>query len=140
MPTRTRAITGDGESWDDPDDAKLYDLLATIEPGQADPFLIVERLDGPSPDHYYMQVFVHDDRSYQIEYREGGPEAHFCAQVDAPLPGGGPDKVAAVLQDYARRGDAWRTDLPWEQWRTDPVSAWAKRKISTVWAKLRKSK
>jgi hypothetical protein len=43
--------------------------------------LVVERLDLEPAGQHYMQVYLNDDLSYQVEYREGGEDKHFQAHV-----------------------------------------------------------
>ncbi|MFD8983699.1 hypothetical protein [Streptomyces sp. NPDC059564] len=115
MPTPAlRAIEWDGTGWDDPSEDQLHDLLADMSLTWR--FVIVERLGLEPADQYYMQVYLNDDLSYQVEYREGGPDRHFQAWVPSD---GGPfavEPVATVLQDWAFGRPGWREALPWTPW------------------------
>ncbi|WFR71246.1 hypothetical protein P9209_18805 [Prescottella defluvii] len=44
-------------------------------------FVVVRRLDLEPAGQHYMQVYLNDDMSYDVEYREGGPDRHFQALV-----------------------------------------------------------
>lgn len=106
-----RAIEWDGTPWDDPSEDQLHDLLADMSLTWR--FVVVERLGPEPPGQHYMQVYLNDDLSYQVEYREGGPDRHFQAHVPA---GQGPfsvEPVAKLLQDWAFARPGWREALPW---------------------------
>ncbi len=70
--TGMRAIEWDGTSWDDPSDEHLHDLLADMSLTWR--FVVVQRLDLEPVGQHYMQVYLNDDLSYRVEYREGGPD------------------------------------------------------------------
>ncbi|MEO3787603.1 hypothetical protein ABGB12_30120 [Actinocorallia sp. B10E7] len=106
-----RATEWDGTSWDDPSDEKLHDLLADMNLTWR--FVIVTRLDLEPADQHYMQVHLNDDLSYTIEYREGGPDRHFQAEVPRGHELLGLEPVARVLQDWSRRRPGWREALSW---------------------------
>ncbi|MDJ0340702.1 hypothetical protein QMK19_20665 [Streptomyces sp. H10-C2] len=48
-----------------------------------------------------------------IEYREGGPHAHFQARVPAPFAMYGHDLAAEVVKSWAREDGYWCDALPW---------------------------
>ena len=106
-----RVIEWSGKSWDDPSETDLHDLLADLDLTHR--HLVVERLDLEPSGHHYMRVHLNDDLSHLVEYRDGGPDRHFQAQVP-PQPdviGVGP--VAAVLADWAFGRQGWREALHW---------------------------
>jgi hypothetical protein len=111
--TRLRATTWSGETWDDPDEDTLYDLLS--EMNLVHRFVTVERLDTPEPERF-IQVHLNDDMSCLIEYRDGGPHAHFQARVPAPFEMYGHDLAAEVVKSWARDDGYWRDVLPWGLW------------------------
>ncbi|MFJ8645724.1 hypothetical protein ACIRNI_06335 [Streptomyces sp. NPDC093546] len=118
-PPVVRAIEWDGTAWDDPSDERLHDLLADMNLTWR--HVIVERLDREPADQHYIQVYLNDDLSYQVEYREGGPAHHFQAHVPRLHEVFAVEPVAEVVSDWARGGTAWRTALPWTPWA--PVDA-----------------
>lgn len=73
-----RAIEWDGTSWDDPSDEQLHDLLADMSLTWR--FVVVQRLDLEPVGQHYMQVYLNDDLSYRVEYRE-------VAQTGTSTPG-----------------------------------------------------
>lgn len=110
---RIQAKTFKGDIWENPDDDKLYDLLSEMSPTH---FVIVDSLEEMDKyGYYYMQVYLNDDMSCLIEYREGGSDTHYQALVPAPFEFSGHDTVAKVLHDWVRDGESWRTILPWKQ-------------------------
>jgi hypothetical protein len=107
-----QVTTFTGDILHNPDDDKLYDLLSEMSPNH---FVIVDSLDDlDKKGDYYMQVYLNDDMSCLMEYREGGPKTHFQALVPAPFEFYGHDTVTKVLLDWIRNGDAWRTYLSWK--------------------------
>jgi hypothetical protein len=101
-----RAITGSGETWDDPSEDLLFELLTDIEAGD-DEFVIVERTTDPSG-NTNAQVCRTADGLFQVEHRDGGPGEHFQAFT--------PDKRLAhsVLTAWSFDLPGWREGLPWE--------------------------
>ncbi|MFG2141331.1 DUF6891 domain-containing protein [Streptomyces sp. NPDC048650] len=88
-----------------PAPAELAAVLRRIG-ADADHFAVVERI--PADDQRFVQVWRDGDGPFTVEYREGGPQAHFRAEsTDA-------DQVAAVFLDWARGGESWRTALGWQ--------------------------
>ncbi|MFC5034655.1 hypothetical protein ACQFX6_32210 [Streptomyces sp. DSM 41987] len=106
-----RAIEWDGTSWDDPSDDQLHDLLADMSLTWR--FVVVERLDLEPAGQHYMQVYLNDDLSYQVEYRDGGPDRHFRAHVPRTHEVFSVQPVAEVLQGWAHGQPGWREALPW---------------------------
>ncbi|WP_086824434.1 hypothetical protein [Allokutzneria sp. NRRL B-24872] len=102
---------------DDPTDEQLHDLLADMSLRAN--FVVVERL--PSDAQHYVQVALDGEPgfgSYQVEYREGGPSAHFQALVLRDSEWGsvydrGFEQVVRVVQDWVADRPGWRTALPW---------------------------
>ncbi|SCF72783.1 hypothetical protein [Streptomyces sp. Ncost-T10-10d] len=107
-----QALEADGTPWDDPTEEQLHDLLANMTLTWR--FVIVRRLDLEPADQHYMQVHLNDDLSYQLEYREGGPDKHFQACFDTRDQGPfAVEPVAEVLRDWAFGRSSWRQALPW---------------------------
>ncbi|KAF5015030.1 hypothetical protein F66182_13786 [Fusarium sp. NRRL 66182] len=107
---------------DDPSEEQLHDLLADMN--LSCNFVIVERLDSnPVADyHDFIQVMLNADPShgsYLVEYRDGGPTAHFQTTVlresswDSPFDPGF-DQVVRVICDWAAGNQAWLSALPWK--------------------------
>ncbi|MEU4087821.1 hypothetical protein [Streptomyces aureus] len=112
-----RAIEWDGTSWDDPSDDQLHDLLADMSLTWR--FVVVQRLDLEPADQHYMQVYLNDDLSYQVEYREGGPDKHFYAHVPREHEVFAVEPVADVLVRWARGRPGWHEALAWAPWSPD---------------------
>lgn len=79
------------------------DLLADLVrkpwwPDADAPYLIVERSDQD-----FIQAWLADDGTYQLEYREGGPESHFLVHTgDGAL-------VTDVIWAWVIGDERWRT-------------------------------
>jgi hypothetical protein len=113
--TRVRATEAGGRVVDDPSEEQLFDLLADMN--LANPFVVVERLDLKPAGQHYMQVYLLDDLSYQVEYREGHRKAHFQAYVERPPEVVGPGFVVGLIMDWAGDREGWREALPWKRMR-----------------------
>ncbi|MFD4612246.1 hypothetical protein ACFWOT_30080 [Streptomyces sp. NPDC058440] len=109
-----QAIEADGTTWDDPSEEQLHDLLADMSLRWR--FVIVSRLDLEPVDQHYMQVYLNDDLSYQVEYRDGGPDRHFQAWVPREHEVFAVERVAEVLQGWAYGRPGWREALSWVPW------------------------
>ncbi|MFF9396750.1 hypothetical protein [Streptomyces griseoluteus] len=72
-----RTIEDDGRAVDDPTEDALHDLLGDMN--LRHPFVALDRLDREPVDQHCMQVYLNDDMSYQVEYREGSADKHFQA-------------------------------------------------------------
>jgi len=109
-----RAIEADGRSWDDPSQERLHDLLADMNLTYR--FVIVERVDREPAGQHFMQVYLNDDFSYQVEYSEGSADQHFQAHVARQPEIIGVEPVARVVSDWAFDRPGWRDALPWRPW------------------------
>ncbi|GGS98039.1 MULTISPECIES: hypothetical protein [Streptomyces] len=112
-----RAIEWDGTAWDDPSAEQIHDLLADMSLTWR--FVIVERLDREPVDQHYIQVYLNDDLSYRVEYREGGPDRHFQAHVPRENEAFAVEPVAEVVQAWAFGRPGWREALAWVPWRPE---------------------
>jgi hypothetical protein len=86
--------------------AHLAALLRSLITRSEDAFLILERPDDP--DHY-AQVVFEEERDFQVEYRDGGPDRHYVAVTDDA------DLAADVLAGWVDRIDGWDSQLQWER-------------------------
>jgi hypothetical protein len=111
---KLRARTWSGRTWADPSEDTLFDLLSEMNLRHR--FVIVERLDLEPGGQHFMQVYLNDDMSCQVEFREGGPDLHFQARVEGPFDMVGHEKAARVLNDWASGRPGWREALPWVPW------------------------
>ncbi|MEU8508949.1 hypothetical protein AB0C40_30420 [Streptomyces brevispora] len=106
-----RALEDGGRAVDDPTEDALHDLLADMNLRHR--FVILERLDLEPVTQHYMQVYLNDDMSYQVEHREGSADRHFQAHVPRPHEMTGPEPIAKVLTDWAHDRQGWREAMPW---------------------------
>ncbi|MFF1676065.1 hypothetical protein ACFVYG_08535 [Streptomyces sp. NPDC058256] len=119
---RLRVTDAVGESWDDPSDAQIQRLFAGLN--LSCPFLTMVRLDVPNDSQHYLQVALNDDLTMVLEYRDGGPAAHYRAEVPLQAEYGGEEIVVPVLLDWAARRPEWRGTLPWQQWDASREAPW----------------
>ncbi|MEV4132086.1 hypothetical protein AB0J72_07960 [Dactylosporangium sp. NPDC049742] len=110
-----RATLSSGKTWDDPDPATLAELLAGLDLN--DRHLVVGRLDLAPRDQYYLQVYLNDDRSFQVEFREGGEDRHYCAYLPPQPEAAGVDALLDIVTGWATDRPAWRDTLQWFPWR-----------------------
>ena len=101
---------------DDPTDTEVHDLFAGLNARY--PFAIVERLDREPTDEFYFQIhldYVRDqdpdadeevDVDYDVEFRDGGPDKHYCARISGRQP-------FTIPQDLLHKVyGAWRSEDP----------------------------
>ncbi|MFI9049617.1 DUF6891 domain-containing protein [Streptomyces sp. NPDC053427] len=87
-----------------PTEAELSALLRRIG-GEGDQFAVVLRI--PDEPEEFVQTLREGDGPFAVEYRDGGPDRHFRAEsADA-------EQVIALMVDWARGGESWRTALEW---------------------------
>ena len=81
----------------------LEDLVRRpVWPDPEAPYLIVDRAEQD-----FIQTWLTDDGTYQLEYREGGPESHFVVHTDdAAL-------VTNVMWAWTIQDPGWRTAVDW---------------------------
>ncbi|MGX1778842.1 hypothetical protein ACWIGW_42520 [Nocardia brasiliensis] len=127
-PSPRLVATDSSRTIENPSRTELHDILADMSFNA--PFVIVDRLGGSEPGDFYIQVHLDEDvdpadgHGYVVEFRDGGPDAHFRAttsddaswdSVFSPAF----ETVVKVVQDWAFRHEGWRTALPWEQVQFD---------------------
>lgn len=83
------------------------DLLSelVVHPAWPDPeapYLIVDRAEQD-----FIQAWLGDDGTYQLEYREDGPESHFVVHTDDAA------MVVNVMWAWTIQDPAWRTMVDW---------------------------
>ncbi len=110
---RIRAtIDGVDKTWDDPTETQIFDLVSELN--RRHRFLILDRVDGGDGERY-MQICLSDDLgSYEIEYREGGPEAHFAAAISRDDEFGAHELAAGVLVQWAFGREGWQKAVTWQ--------------------------
>lgn len=99
--TSLQLHTEDGRVIEDPDAGQLRQVILSIQ-SDTTAFAILER-----DDERYMQVAPQGRGLNVVEYRDGGPQAHFRA-TDVPT-----DRVVGLFTAYASDDDGWRTALAW---------------------------
>lgn len=115
---KLRASDASGQTLDDPTDTQVHDLFAGLNARW--PFAIVERLDREPAGQFYFQMhldYVGDqdpdadeevDADWEVEFRDGGADRHYCARATGDYVSGGMDLAYLVYTVYR----AWRTEDP----------------------------
>ncbi|MFG2022938.1 hypothetical protein [Streptomyces sp. NPDC048825] len=106
-----RAIEAGGRTVDNPTEEELHDLLADMNLRPR--FVILGRLGLEPANQHYMQAYLNDDMSYQVEYREGSADKHYQAHVPKPPDMIGPEPIAKLMVDWAHDRQGWREVLKW---------------------------
>jgi hypothetical protein len=93
-----RASNEAGESYDDPSEDVLFELLREL--GEDNSFLIVDRLDRPDS---FMQTVRDGSGTFVVEYREGSKESHYATTIDS-------------MRETHKVMTAWASELPgWKE-------------------------
>jgi hypothetical protein len=121
---RLRLTNADGDTWDDPSEEQIDRQYSRLNLRHR--FLVLDRLDVPAAEagEHYLQLALNDDFSVVIEYREGGADAHYRAEVTTPSDRGGDEIVCPVLFDWAAGRPGWRGGLEWVRWDTEGERPW----------------
>lgn len=93
---------GDGITVPYLSEALLAEYIA--RPARDMPFIVVRR-DG---DHY-AQAYLHPNRPFDVEYRAGGPDAHYVATTTDR------DLVRTVLWQWTIGAEGWRDAVAWRR-------------------------
>jgi hypothetical protein len=110
LPT-LRATEANGDSWDDPETDKLRELVLGRTPDNR--FLVVERHDRTTLWQHSVQVYLNDDGSFDIEFREGGPHSHFRTRHVKP------DEATDIVLGWSADEGGWREAQTWDSF--DPA-------------------
>jgi hypothetical protein len=105
-----RVHDGSGASVDDPSGDTVSDMIADMSLNCR--YVIVDRLDREPADSHYFQVWLEDDLSYRLEYRDGDRHRHYAARLPAAIVATH-GQVARLVESWISDGGAWRTELPW---------------------------
>ncbi|GAA4244357.1 hypothetical protein [Dactylosporangium darangshiense] len=109
-PPVIRAIESSGATWDAPDRTTLARLLGDLNLTWR--HLVLERCDLPGSEHY-LQIYLNNDFSYQVEFREGGAERHYRAHFPAQPEAGGTEPLLDLILAWSAAHPGWRDTLQW---------------------------
>ncbi|MEC3919196.1 DUF6928 family protein [Nocardia sp. CDC160] len=98
-----RATSENGVCKDDPSKHTLATLLLELTAPNNN-FLILERLNA---EQEYIQTYRHPDDTFDLEYRDGGPHAHFHTTT------GSRDQVIAAFTGWMEDRSGWRASFTW---------------------------
>lgn len=80
-------------------------MLASLQRGNA--HLVLQRVDEERPGSWYIQVLVHENNTFQLEYRDGVAELHYQTQTISQ------EKVLKALIGWAGATTDWRDSFMW---------------------------
>jgi hypothetical protein len=102
-----RATDEAGQTYDDPSDGLLFDLIRGLDGDNT--FVIVERLRDPTGNSYAQTMRSMTDGTYLVEYQDGSLDNHFsCDGVDGPT-------AHAVISGWAFEVPGWRDRVSWSR-------------------------
>ncbi|BCY11099.1 hypothetical protein [Actinoplanes sp. L3-i22] len=104
-----RAVESTGDTWDDPDHNTLDRLIADLNLRWR--HLVLERRDLPGGEHY-LQIYLNDDHSFQVEFREGGADRHYRAYLPIE-PEGDLEPLLDLVHAWSTDRPGWRDTLQW---------------------------
>jgi hypothetical protein len=100
-----RALAENGDSWDDPSEDLLFELMTDVDRGEGT-WVIVERVSD-SAGQAYGQVLRQSSDAWVMEHREGSPESHVGTTVTNLR------QAHALLTGWAFRLDGWDAGHAW---------------------------
>ncbi|MDP5309974.1 hypothetical protein P8A21_03165 [Streptomyces poriferorum] len=83
----------------------LSRMVANLGRGNA--FVIVERVDAEADSDWYVQVWLRDDNTYQLEFRDGTAAEHYQTRTISQ------DKVIAALSGWSEGRPEWKDTFMW---------------------------
>ncbi|MET8292023.1 hypothetical protein ABZV80_43940 [Streptomyces sp. NPDC005132] len=93
-----------------PKASALSQMVANLGRGNA--FVIIERIDDEADGDWYVQVWLRDDNSYQLEFRDGAAAEHYQTRTISQ------DKVIAALSGWAEGHPEWKDAFMWNNIRS----------------------
>ncbi|MFI1279441.1 hypothetical protein ACH4U5_01525 [Streptomyces sp. NPDC020858] len=105
-----RARDEHGRLVGNPKPSALSRMVANLGRGNA--FVIVERVDDGADGDWYVQVWLRDDNTYQLEFREGTAAEHYQTRTISQ------DGVIAALSGWAEGRPDWKDAFMWNNIRT----------------------
>ncbi|MFE5618291.1 hypothetical protein [Streptomyces sp. NPDC056524] len=88
-----------------PGPTALSRMVANLGRGNA--FVIVERVDDEAAGDWYVRVWLRDDNTYQLEFRDGTAAEHYQTRTISQ------EKVIVALSGWAKRRPDWKDAFMW---------------------------
>ncbi|GAA0612109.1 hypothetical protein GCM10010394_47410 [Streptomyces crystallinus] len=88
-----------------PKPSALSQMVANLGRGNA--FVIVECLDDEAAGDWYVQVWLRDDNTYQLEFRDGTAAEHYQTRTISQ------EKVITALSGWAEGRPEWKDAFMW---------------------------
>ncbi|MCB5170138.1 hypothetical protein LG634_35730 [Streptomyces bambusae] len=90
-----------------PGPTALSRMVANLGRGNA--FVIVERVDEETVGDWYVQVWLRDDNTYQLEFRDGTTAEHHQTRTISQ------EKVITALNGWAKGRSGWKDAFMWNR-------------------------
>ncbi|MGW8779483.1 hypothetical protein ACWGNM_15635 [Streptomyces sp. NPDC055796] len=88
-----------------PKASALSQMVANLGRGNA--FVVVEKVDDEADGDWYVQVWLRDDNTYQLEFRDGTAAEHYQTRTISQ------EKVIAALSGWAEGDPEWKDAFMW---------------------------
>jgi hypothetical protein len=75
--------------------------------GRGNAFVIVEQVDDEAAGDWYVQVWLRDDNTYQLEFRDGTVSEDYQTRTISQ------EKVIAAVSGWAKGHPDWEGALMW---------------------------
>jgi hypothetical protein len=95
--------TGRGFMVRRPTKPRVSTALANLRPGQS---LVLERVEEEAGD-WYIQVWMREGNSFQLEYRDGVPSEHFQTRTVSR------EKVITAILEWMKGTSEWQEPFMW---------------------------
>ncbi|WP_051717071.1 hypothetical protein [Streptomyces sp. NRRL F-5727] len=69
--------------------------------------MIVEQVDDEATGDWYVQVWLRDDNTYQLEFRDGTAAEHYQTRTISQ------EKVIVALSGWAKERPGWKVAFMW---------------------------
>ena len=104
-------MDGSSKTWDDPTEVQISDLVSELN--RRHRFLVIDRLQAPNDEHYLQFCLCEDGSGWDVEYRAGSAESHWCAHIDNVDEYAGLVMVGRIFSTWVADGAELRAMLPW---------------------------
>lgn len=95
--------TGIGYTVNRPTKPRVSAAISNLQPGQS---LVLERTEE-TPGDWYIQVWMRQGNSFQLEYRDGIPSEHYQTRTVSR------EKVVAAMLSWMKAEPGWRGVFMW---------------------------
>ncbi|MFB6808846.1 hypothetical protein [Streptomyces sp. NPDC056387] len=94
-----------GRQVKNPGPTALSRMVANLRRGNA--FVIVERVDDATVGNWYVQAWLRNDNTYQLEFRDGTSAEHYETRTISQ------EKVIVALNGWSKGRPDWKDAFMW---------------------------